>query len=128
MFNEHGMTSRQSFSSRLYVDLEEGSANPASSAGGGLAKLSWAANSLRGTDILAQQGSPASTSSSCRCPLCLSGQSPKELRPQRDVLAAGRLGCVPGPSLEHTATLSCSTAPRPGVLQHPGNWKGLCTV
>lgn len=33
MFNEHGMTSRRSFSSRLYVDLEEGSANPASSKG-----------------------------------------------------------------------------------------------
>lgn len=99
---------------------------PAQRRGEGLAKLSWAARSLRGTDVLARQGSPASTSFHCRCPLCLSGQSPKELWPQWDVLAAERLGCVPGPSLEHAATLSCSMAPRLWVLPQPGKWKGLC--
>lgn len=33
MFNERGMTSRQSFSSRFYVVLEEGSADAAGAGG-----------------------------------------------------------------------------------------------
>lgn len=38
---------------------------------------------------------------------------------------------MPDPSLEHTATLSCSMAPHPGILQPPGDWKGhpsLCHI
>lgn len=134
MFNERGMTSGQPFGSRLSVVLEEGSADAASSGSGPMGRFGKAfvaVRSPRGTDILAQQGSPASMSSCCCCPLCLSGQSPKELWPQRDVLAQGRLGPVPGPSLEHTATLSCSMAPCPRRLQHPQNRKGrasLCHV
>lgn len=124
MFNERGMTSRQSFSSRLYMVLEEGSADAASAGsvpGGRFGKAFPGSEVLHGTDILARQGSPVSMSSRCRCPLCLSGQSPKELWLQWDVLARGRLGCVPGSSLKHTATLSYSVAPCLGVLQHSGS-------
>lgn len=131
MFNERGMTSRQPFGSRLSVVLEEGSADTASAGSeptGRFGKAFVAVRSPRRTDVLAQQGSPPSTSSCCRCPLCLSGQSPKELRPQRDVLAQGTLGPVPGPSLEHTATLPCSMALCLGRLPHPQNGKAHASL
>lgn len=131
MFNECGMTSRQPFGSRLSVVLEEGSADAASSGSrptGRFGKAFVAVRSPNGTDVLAQQGSPASVSSCCCCPLCLSGQSPKELWPQRDVLAQERIGPMPGPSLEHTATLSCSMAPCLRRLQHPENGKGHASL